>query len=123
MFSLPGLYKIGRAMRDLVFKNITSNQKKRKILCTYEATEQGGVATRIKRSFVYIVKNAQDDKSPAPLPHLYLLKIKDTRTREEKFLCRIKGSLYTASDNRMFRVIFSHSLSINLAPTNPKVQA
>lgn len=108
-------------MRDLVFKNLTSNQKGRKVLCTYEKMEQGGVLTRIKRSFVYIIKNAHDSQAKKLYtPHLYILKIKDTHVNKEKFLCRIKGSIHIVNDSKLYLVAFSHSLSIDLTPVPPK---
>ncbi len=103
-------------MRDLVFKNLTSNQKGRKIMSTSEVIERDGIITKVRRNFVYIVKNAKDAKKENVQPHLYVLKRKDSLTQNEKFLCRIKGSLYTVNNDKLFFVVFSHSLSINLTP-------
>lgn len=107
-------------MRDLVFKNLTSNRRKRRILSTSEVIEQNGVLTKVKRNFIYIVKNVQEAKNNTLLPRLYVLKHKDSRRDKEKFFCRIKGSLYTVNKDKLFFVIFSHSLTINLMPVAVK---
>lgn len=86
-------------------------------MTTSEVMEQNGVVTRIRRNFVYIVKKSNDAEKYNLLPRLYVLKCKDSRTSKEKFLCRIKGSLYTVKDDKLFFVIFSHSLHIDLTPS------
>lgn len=106
-------------MRDLVFKNLTSIEKKRRILTTSEVIENKGVQTRIRRSFIYIVKNADEVKSALPEPRLSVLKIKDSCSGKEKFFCRVKGGLYLSNNNKLLFVVFSHSLSINLTPALP----
>lgn len=106
-------------MRNIVFKNLTSAQKKRRILSTCEVVENKGVLTRIRRSFVYIVKSIADSqKEELPIPRVYVLKIKDSRTNHEKFFCRVKGGLYLVNNNKLFFVVFSHSLTINLTPVS-----
>lgn len=109
-------------MRNLVFKNLTSREKKRRILSTYETVENKGVLTRIKRNFVYIIKDAGNNKkTDLPLPQINVLKIKNSRTRCEKFFCRIKGGLYVANNDKLFFVNFSHSLAINLTPATTAI--
>ena len=107
-------------MRDLVFKNLTSNQRGRKIMSTSEVMERDGIITRVRRNFIYIVKSAKEAKKENMQPQLYVLKRKDSLSHNEKFLCRIKGSLYTVNKDKLFFVVFSHSLSINLAPATHK---
>lgn len=102
-------------MRDLVFKNMTSNNKGRKVISTLETMEANGVLTRIRRNFVYIIKNCDYVQKHHPLPRLYVLKLKNSDKNEEKFLCRVKGGLYTVNNNKLFFVLFSHSLNINLS--------
>ena len=107
-------------MRDIVFKNLTSSQRKRKVLSTSEVMEHDGILTKIRRNFIYIVRDGEQAKKEALLPRMYVFKHKDSSEHKEKFFCRIKGSLYTMNNNKLFFVIFSHSLSIGLEPTLPK---
>ena len=101
-------------MRDLLFKNLTSNDRKRKILASSEIVDRQGVRSIIRRHFVCIVKEIQDKQIEKPLPYLYILKERNRREQKEKFFCRIKGSIYAVSNGRLFLILFMHSLKINL---------
>lgn len=113
-------------MRDLLFKNLTSNDRKRRILSSSEIVDKEGVRNIICRHFVCIVKElsptsiakgqAKHDEMPKPLPYLYMLKKHDNKEKKEKFFCRIKGSLYAVNQGRLFLILFMHSLKITLMP-------
>ena len=102
-------------MRDLLFKNLTSDDKKRRIIASSEIIEKQGVRSVIHRHFVCIVKEIEANKVKRPSPYLYVLKQRDTKEQKEKFFCRIKGSTYALNRGRLFLVLFMHSLKINLA--------
>ncbi|MBM3245900.1 MAG: hypothetical protein FJZ13_01025 [Candidatus Omnitrophica bacterium] len=104
-------------MRDLLFKNLTSQNKKRKIIASSEITSSQGVRSTIYRHFVFIVKEIKDAKVARPLPYVYVLKEHNAREQKEKFFCRIKGSLYAVNNGRLYLVLFMHSLKINLCAT------
>jgi hypothetical protein len=102
-------------MRDLIFKNLTSLEKKRKILSTSETVDKQGLRSIIRRHFVYLVKEIKDNREVArPLPYLYILKGHDTRNQQEKFFCRMKGSIFAVARGRLFLILFMHSLKITL---------
>lgn len=102
-------------MRDLLFKNLTSNDKKRKIIASSEIVDRQGVRSIIRRHFVYIIKEVKDNNIDNPLPYLYVLKEHNSLEQREKFFCKIKGSIYAASNSRLFLIIFVHSLKITLS--------
>ncbi len=103
-------------MRDLLFKNLTSDDKKRKILASSEIMDKQGVRSIIHRHFVYIVKEVKDKQISKPEPYLYVLKERNNREQREKFFCRIKGSIYAVHKGRLFLILFMHSLNISLTP-------
>ena len=103
-------------MRDLLFKNLTSEDKKRKILTSSEITDKQGVRSIIHRHFVCIVKEIKDKQISKPQPYLYVLKERNNREQREKFFCRIKGSICAVHKDRLFLILFMHSLKISLAP-------
>lgn len=120
-------------MRDLLFKNFTSDDKKRKILVSSEVTDKEGVRRTIHRHFICIIKEinpvsipkggAKDGQASSPLPYLYMLKKHDNKEKQEKFFCRIKGSLYAVSQGRLFLIHFMHSLKITLMPIPQDLKA
>ena len=101
-------------MRDLIFKNLTSNDRKRRIIASSETIDKQGVRSIIRRHFVCIVKEVKDCPTERPLPYLYVLKERNSKERKEKFFCRIKGSVYAVSGGRLLLILFMHSLKINL---------
>lgn len=101
-------------MRDLLYKNLTSNDKKRKIIASSETVDKQGVRSIIHRHFVYLVREIKENKFEKPLPYLYVLKERNIKQQREKFFCRIKGSIYAVNEGRLFLILFMHSLKINL---------
>lgn len=102
-------------MRDILFKNLTSNTKNRKIIASSEVVDKQGVHSVIHRHFVYIVREVQDKNNLIkPSPYLYVLKEHNNKEQKEKFFCRIKGSVYMVKDDKLFLILFMHSLRINL---------
>ena len=108
----PGVFK--EKMRDLVFKNLTSNDRKRKIIASHEISDKEGVRSIIRRHFVCIVREVKDTSAQRPEPYLYVLKKHDSKGQQEKFFCKIKGSIYAVNQERLFLIVFMHSLNINL---------
>lgn len=101
-------------MRDLLFKNLTSTDGKRKIIASSEIVDKQGVRSIIRRHFVCMVKKVKSNLADRPLPYLYVLKERNTQEHRERFFCRLKGSIYVISNHRIFLIIFMHSLRINL---------
>jgi len=100
-------------MRELVFKNITSNDKNRKVIVSSELVDNKGVRSAITRHFICLVKEVKDQSQmQRPVPYLYVLKERNSKDHREKFLCRIKGSVYAVNKDRLFHIVFMHSLRI-----------
>lgn len=102
-------------MRDLLFKNLTSDDRRRKIIASSEIVEKQGVRSIIRRHFICMVKEIEaGSRIEKPLPHVYILKEHNTREQKERFFCKIKGSLCAVNKGKLFLVIFMHSLKIDL---------
>lgn len=104
-------------MRDLLFKNLTSNEKKRKIISTSEIVDKQGIRSIIHRHFVCAIKEVAGKKMEKPLPYLYVLKNHNTRESKEKFFCKIKGSIFAIYNAKLYQINYMHSLKITLAAT------
>ncbi len=101
-------------MRDLLFKNLTSSDRKRKIIASAEISDKQGVRSIIRRHFVCIAKEVEHNKAEKPLPYVRVIKEHNSREQKEKFFCKIKGSVYVICNGRIFLIVFMHSLRINL---------
>lgn len=102
-------------MRDLVYKNLTSGDKKRKIVASSEIIDRQGIHSVVRRHFICIIKEVKDNKVDNTVPYVYVLKKRDTKEHREEFFCRIKGSVFAVSNGRLFMILFMHSLKINLS--------
>ncbi|OGX41121.1 MAG: hypothetical protein A2984_02125 [Omnitrophica WOR_2 bacterium RIFCSPLOWO2_01_FULL_41_12] len=101
-------------MRDLLFKNLTSQDRKRKIIASSEIVDRQGVRSIVRRHFICTVREIHHNQMQKPQPYLYVLKEHNTKEQQEKFFCRIKGSIYAVSNGRLFLIHFMHSLKISL---------
>ncbi len=101
-------------MRDLLFKNLTSSDRKKRIISSSEIVDRQGMRSIIHRHFACIVKEIQGNALEKPLPYLYVLKEHNAKEQKEKFFCRIKGSIYAVANGKLFLILFMHSLKINL---------
>ena len=102
-------------MRDLLFKDLTSSDRKRRIICSSEIMDKEGVRSIIRRYFVYIVKDITEAYAQKPVPSVYVVKRRDTKERKENFFCRVKAGIIIVKDKRQFLVLYAHSLKIGLA--------
>ncbi|RKY32291.1 MAG: hypothetical protein DRP74_02965 [Candidatus Omnitrophota bacterium] len=103
-------------MRDLLFKNLTSVDKKRKVIISSEVTDKAGLRSVIKRHFICVVREVKSEEIEKPLPYLYVLKERNTDEKKEKFFCKLKGSIFAINKGRVYLILFMHSLKITLRP-------
>jgi len=103
-------------MRELLFKNLTSADRKRRIISSCEVVDRQGMHTTIRRHFVCKVIEIKDGFVEKPLPQIYVCRICNHAQQQERYFCRMKAGLYVRSNERLFLVLFGHSLKIDLRP-------
>jgi hypothetical protein len=101
-------------MRDLLFKNLTSNDHKRRIIASSEISDRQGVHSVIRRHFICIIKEVKDKNIDKPLPYLSVIKEHNSREQRERFFCKIKGSICAINESKLYLIIFMHTLKIDL---------
>jgi hypothetical protein len=101
-------------MRDLLFKNLTSVDNKRKVLACAEIVDSAGVRTIVRRHFIYMVKEIKQKPAKMDEPYLLVEKVHDTKRRIERFFCKMKGSMIASYSNRLYHIRFMHTLNITL---------
>jgi len=102
-------------MRDLLFRNLTSADRRRKVLACAEIIDNAGVRTIIRRHFIYMAQEIQKPPSQVDKPYLKVVKLRNSKSRIERFFCKMKGSIVATYDNRLFLIKFMHTLNINLS--------
>ncbi|MBM3243626.1 MAG: hypothetical protein FJZ12_02160 [Candidatus Omnitrophica bacterium] len=108
-------------MRDLLFKNLTSSDHKKRIISSSEVSDKQGVRSIIRRHFICMVKEIKDQSINKPEPYLYVLKEQNTKEQKQRFFCKVKGSICAVNNGRLFLIVFMHSLKIDLVATPQSV--
>jgi hypothetical protein len=103
-------------MRDLVFKNLTSPDRRKKVISSCETDRKQGMLTIIRRHFIYKVIDIKGALREKPTSHVYIRRICNRAKKQETFFCRLKGGLYAKSKGKVYLILFGHSLKIDLKP-------
>jgi len=117
-------------MRELLFKNITSGNKKRKDLFVSETFERNGVTTTTQRHSTYILGNcnkfntleelAEWKKTVEPEAnkrHVFVIKKRDTKLHKDTFVCDVVGRFYAVTGCDIYSIAFKHSFEIDFIYT------
>ena len=103
-------------MRDMVFKNMTSQDRRKRVLWASEIINEDGILTKIHKYLIYIAKEVRkDDVHQLPKPDIFVVKSRDTHEKTEKFHIKMKGNIYCVAKNRYFLISFCHTLKIDLS--------
>jgi hypothetical protein len=102
-------------MRELLLKNLTSLNKKRKILSLSEVSRNNGILTKVNRRFIYLVKEMSQIGNAQEKPEFFIFKNHNSKLRQERFNLRIKGNFYVACNERIYLVSYCHSLKIRVS--------
>jgi hypothetical protein len=106
-------------MRNLVLKNLTSSDRTKKIISSREILEKQGVRTIISRRFICKLIEIKEKLKQKPLPQFYVCRVTNHTQQQESFFYRTKASLYLKDKERLFLVLFGHSLKIDSRPAIP----
>jgi hypothetical protein len=101
-------------MRDLLYRNLTSADRCRKVISSSEISDKEGVHSVVRRHFVCMIKQVEKADLEKPAPYLYALKERNTLEKREHFFCKVKGSLLAVNKDKLFLVVYVHTLSIKL---------
>jgi len=104
-------------MRDLVLRNLTSLDKKRKVISSSEINTSNGICTKIRRNFICSLKSIREpQENITTAPKISIYKNHDTLLHTSKFLYKIKGNIYVVNQEQIYIVSYIHSFKLELAP-------
>jgi len=101
-------------MRDLLYKNLTSSDRSRKVVTSCEIADKQGIHSVVSRHFAYMVKEVGSTSVAKIKPYLYVLKERDSRKNRERFFCKIKGSMFAINSGKLYMIYYLHTLNIRL---------
>ncbi len=113
-------------MREMVFKNLTSENKRKKDIYITEMVEQNGIKTVTCRHSVYMVGGHSKAKDINELlkykdnpsmncakRHVFIFKKQDTLHKKESFVCDVVGKFYAVVKSDIYSIAFKHSFEID----------
>lgn len=103
-------------MREILYKNETSVKNRRRVIFVSEKSESKKVLTRVHKVFIYVVSKEMEGVGEAPAPVFSIVKHFNSKTKEEKFSFRVKGTFYIIKEESYLPVHFCHSLRIDITP-------
>ncbi|MBU1871565.1 MAG: hypothetical protein KKH80_02055 [Candidatus Omnitrophica bacterium] len=106
-------------MSDLIFKNLTSHDHKRRTVSRREVVDKEGVKTIIRRRLIYkIIEVNADNLAKQPDAQVYIQRKRNNSQQKESYFCRMKSNIYAKSNGKTFLIMFGHSFKVDLRPSN-----
>lgn len=114
-------------MREVLFKNLTSMNSRKKDITLREAFERDGVFAKTERRCFYFIKDITDLKnendvynlletqknaSVSKKRHFYIMKEHKDSIGEDKLVCKVAGTFYAIMGNRAYTIGFLHSFRV-----------
>lgn len=114
-------------MRDILFKNLTSQDHYKRDIFLSESFMHKGVMTKTQKHFIYFIRDHELLSKPEKLPvwlkkyaqkgprlkSLSVLKTINSKIGEEKFEVKIVGNLLVLRNQDIFNVDFTQVFKIN----------
>ena len=116
-------------MREMLFKNLTSEDAHRRDLILSETILEGNLRVKTQRRSTYYIKDckpiskypnidkikSKDGKSNNHKKHCYILKNHNTKTGEDKLFFRTRGTVYAIIGDYVYEIGFLNAFKVNLS--------
>jgi hypothetical protein len=114
-------------MREVIFKNLTAGNPRRKDILLREVFEKDGVLAKTERRCFYYIKDitrienqdglqewldAQSGSSTVTKRQFYIFKEHNDAHGEDRLLCKILGTFYVIVDGSVYTIAFLHSFRV-----------
>lgn len=116
-------------MREILIKQSTSENHKRKNLSIVELIEQDGLVAKAEKKFVYYVAEQKPMQNPEKMQawvhehangyqrkdrHVSIRKVFDKKSGIGKMIYRVIGSFYVVQNLHIYAVVFMHTIKFDL---------
>ncbi len=117
-------------MREMLYKNLTDLDNRKRDFCIREVVEKDGITARIEKRSIYFVreiicindssgveclKDMRETNDAWKKRHFHVLRKRNSDTGEDKLICKAASTLYVVIGRYAFCVAFVHSLKIDLS--------
>ncbi|MFA6142571.1 MAG: hypothetical protein WC738_04665 [Candidatus Omnitrophota bacterium] len=120
-------------MREVLFKDLTSINARKKDIFLREVFERGGVTARTQRRCFYLIKDVRQLEGEKDLQdwldsnsgsqdgykrEFHIMKEHNDALGEDKVICKIAGTFYAVINNRIYTIGFLHSFKVSFTKSN-----
>lgn len=114
-------------MREVVFKELTSLESRKKNILLREVFEKDGVVSRTERRVFYFIKDIsavsnganlqelvalQKTGGPVGRRHFHILREHNDALGEDKVVCKILGMFYAIVGDKVYTIAFLNSFKV-----------
>ncbi|NQT06033.1 MAG: hypothetical protein HQ575_00670 [Candidatus Omnitrophica bacterium] len=121
-------------MRELLYKNLTSLDHKKRDIIVQEVVRKDGVLAKTSRRCLYFIKEKVRVQSPEDLKriadlkaesekakrHFHVLKERDSSSGKDKLMCKVAGTFYAMVNNYLYSIVFIHTFKISFTEAKTK---
>lgn len=115
-------------MRELIFKNLTIPTSKKRDISVEEVVERDGLISSTKKRSIYFIRGAHRIKSKGELKEwidtrkkdsdlnkkfFHILRNYSDRNKQDKLMCKMRGSFYVISGESVYNIVFVHAIKIS----------
>jgi len=120
----------GFEMREILYKNLTGSDNRKRDFSIREIVIRDGVTATIERRCIYFVKETVYLDSPQDLEklkklksveevsdnkaHFHIIRKFDAETKEDRLICKVCGRFYVISGHNVYSIAFVNSFKIRL---------
>ena len=120
-------------MREVVYKNLTSVEHKKKDILLKEVFEKDGVTAKTERRCFYYIKeirhmetekdfkewlDIRNGPADASNRRFHIMKEHNDGHGEDKLICKIAGIFYAVADKCIYTIAFLHSFKVTFVKTH-----
>lgn len=116
-------------MRELVFKNINAPSARKRDISVSEIVQRNGLVSTTEKRSLYFIRGAHRIKSKDELKKwvesrnqdlslnkkfFHILRNHSDDSKEDKLICKTRGSFYILSDHIAYNIVFVHAIRIKI---------
>lgn len=114
-------------MREVVYKNLTSANSRKKDIFLQEIFEKDGITAKTERRYFYFIKDIVNLAQPDDLQRwvsshgavgvadkrqFHIFKWHSDTSGEDRVICKILGNFYAVVNNAVYTIAFLHSFKV-----------
>ncbi|MBF0511950.1 MAG: hypothetical protein HQL13_06445 [Candidatus Omnitrophica bacterium] len=100
-------------MKDIIHKSASILHGQGKSIVIREHAQDDQCVTDVRKNFIYVAQEADSQEEQAA-PKVRIKKSFDSVNKDEKFSFRVIGHYYVTHHRRLIKIIYAHTLKINL---------